>query len=71
MAMDAREEEAIQAVVERLTDAYITTHTPKEIEGAVTEAHAAFKDRPVRDFVPVLVERKARATLDHEASTRQ
>ncbi|MGW2028124.1 three-helix bundle dimerization domain-containing protein [Streptomyces decoyicus] len=71
MAMDAREKEAIQAVVERLTDAYITTRTPEEIEAAVTEAHASFKDRPVREFVPVLVERKARAALDNEASTRE
>lgn len=71
MVVDAREEEAIQAVVERLTDAYITTRTPEEIGAAVTEAHASFKDRPVRDFVPVLVERKARAALDNEAPSRQ
>ncbi|MFE3883029.1 three-helix bundle dimerization domain-containing protein [Streptomyces lydicus] len=70
MARDTREEEAIQAVVERLTDAYVTTHTPKEVEAAVTEAHASFRDRPVRDFVPVLVERRARAALDREASAR-
>ncbi|MGW3008617.1 three-helix bundle dimerization domain-containing protein [Streptomyces sp. NPDC001219] len=33
--------EAIQAVAERLTDAYITTRTPEEIEAAVTEARDA------------------------------
>ncbi|MER5973655.1 hypothetical protein ABT112_28700 [Streptomyces sp. NPDC002055] len=67
--MDAGEEEAIQAVVERLTDADSTTRTPEEIEAAVAEAHASFKDRPVRDFVPVLVERKARAALDNPSTT--
>ncbi|MFF3763963.1 three-helix bundle dimerization domain-containing protein [Streptomyces sp. NPDC001922] len=68
MAVDAREKEAIRAVVERLTEAYGTTRTPEEVEATVAEAYASFKDRPVRDFVPVLVERKARAALDNEAS---
>ncbi|MGW2918450.1 three-helix bundle dimerization domain-containing protein [Streptomyces angustmyceticus] len=71
MAINTREEEAIQAVVERLTDAYRATRTRMEIEAAVTEAHTFFKGRPVRDFVPVLVERKARAALDNAASTGQ
>ncbi|MGI5255835.1 three-helix bundle dimerization domain-containing protein [Streptomyces angustmyceticus] len=56
MAINAREEEAIQAVVERLTDAYHTTRTRMEIEAAVTEAHTFFK---------------ARAALDDAASTGQ
>ncbi|CAM5530667.1 three-helix bundle dimerization domain-containing protein [Streptomyces purpurascens] len=62
MAIDQREEEAIQAVTERLT-AYGATRSPDEIEAAVAAAHASFEDRPVRDFVPALVERKARAAL--------
>ncbi|MGW3661817.1 three-helix bundle dimerization domain-containing protein [Streptomyces sp. NPDC005141] len=33
------------------------------MEAAVAAAHASFKDRPVRDFVPVLVERRVRAAL--------
>ena len=64
MATDAREEEAIQALVEHLTDVYSETHTPEDIKAAVTAAHASFTGRPVRDFIPVLVERKARAALD-------
>ncbi|MGA5360593.1 three-helix bundle dimerization domain-containing protein [Streptomyces purpurascens] len=51
MAIDQREEEAIQAVTERLT-AYGATRSPDEIEAAVAAAHASFEDRPVRDFVP-------------------
>ncbi|MFF4728820.1 three-helix bundle dimerization domain-containing protein [Streptomyces mirabilis] len=48
----------------RLTSAYDETCTPEQVEAAVATAHAAFSDRPVRDFVPVLVERKARALLN-------
>ncbi|MEV6728358.1 MULTISPECIES: three-helix bundle dimerization domain-containing protein [unclassified Streptomyces] len=36
---------------------------PEEIEAAA-EGHASFEGRPVRDFVPVLVDRKVRAVLD-------
>lgn len=67
MAIDTREEDAIRGVVERLKSAYGATHTPAEVEEAVAATHASFSDRPVRDFVPVLVERKARATLGEAA----
>ncbi|MCX4910887.1 three-helix bundle dimerization domain-containing protein [Streptomyces sp. NBC_00878] len=63
MAIDAHEEDAIRGVTKRLTSAYDKTRTTAEIEAAVAAAHASFSDRPVRDFVPVLVERKARAIL--------
>ncbi|WP_362336831.1 three-helix bundle dimerization domain-containing protein [Streptomyces sp. NPDC048277] len=49
--------------MERLKDAFSATHGPAEVEAAVTKAHASFSDRPVREFVPVLVERKARRIL--------
>ncbi|WP_353946061.1 hypothetical protein ABII15_33685 [Streptomyces sp. HUAS MG91] len=62
-AIDTREEEAIRALTERLTETHRVTHTPDEVAAAVAEAHASFHGRPVRDFVPVLVERKARAAL--------
>jgi hypothetical protein len=61
---DAREDDAIRALTERLKAAYATLRTENEVETAVAQAHAAFSDRPVRDFVPVLVERKARRLLD-------
>ncbi|MFD8003091.1 three-helix bundle dimerization domain-containing protein [Streptomyces mirabilis] len=67
MAVETREEDAIRGVVERLTSAYDETCTSEQVEAAVATAHAAFSDRPVRDFVPVLVERKARALLNEAA----
>ncbi len=60
----AHEEDAIRRVVERLTNAFSASHDPAEVEAAVAKAHASFDDRPVREFVPVLVERKARSFLD-------
>lgn len=64
MADTTREEDAIRGVVERLTSAFSPTHSPEEVEAAVAEAHASFAAGTVREFVPVLVERKARAILN-------
>lgn len=64
MADKAREDDAIRGVVERLKDAFSGTHSQAEVEAAVAKAHAHFADRPVREFVPVLVERKARGLLN-------
>ncbi|MFD9818841.1 three-helix bundle dimerization domain-containing protein [Streptomyces violascens] len=58
------EEDAIRTVTERLKHAYSTTRAPEEVERAIAQARAAFSDRPVRDFLPVLVERRARTILD-------
>ncbi|MGW7361910.1 three-helix bundle dimerization domain-containing protein [Streptomyces sp. NPDC054841] len=67
MADKAREEDAIRGVVERLKNAFSTTHSSDEVEAAVTEAHASFNGRPVREYVPILVERKARITLNRSS----
>jgi hypothetical protein len=64
----AREDEAIRGVVERLTNAFSATCSPDDVKAAVATAHASFADRPVREFVPVLVERKARTLLSEPAS---
>ncbi|MFF3710978.1 three-helix bundle dimerization domain-containing protein [Streptomyces phaeochromogenes] len=42
----------------------------KAREAAVAEVHAYFANRPVREFVPVLVERKARAPLSELSGQR-
>jgi hypothetical protein len=63
-----REDEAIRTVTERLKDAFRATYSEAEVERAVARAHASFGDRPVRDFVPVLVERKARVFLDESSA---
>ncbi|MCL6672275.1 MULTISPECIES: three-helix bundle dimerization domain-containing protein [Streptomyces] len=68
MADRDREDDAIRAVVERLSSAYSATHSRIEVEEAVAKAHASFADRPVREFVPVLVERKARIMLKESSS---
>lgn len=64
----AREEDAIHGIVERLTNAFSTTHSPAEVEKAVAKAHASFADRRVCEFVPMLVERKARSILSDRSS---
>ncbi|WP_217559322.1 three-helix bundle dimerization domain-containing protein [Streptomyces sp. GbtcB6] len=64
----AREEDAIHGIVERLTNAFSATHSPAEVEDAVTKAYASFTDRPVREFVPVLVERKTRSILSNHSA---
>ncbi|MGW1507068.1 three-helix bundle dimerization domain-containing protein [Streptomyces mirabilis] len=65
MVGKAREEDVIRGVVERLKSAFSATHGPTKVEAAVAKAHASFSDRPVREFVPVLVERKARSFLNN------
>ncbi|MFD5659242.1 three-helix bundle dimerization domain-containing protein [Streptomyces hirsutus] len=60
---DSRETAAVREVTERLKSAYAGRRTVQEIEAAVGEAYNHLRDRPVRDFVPVLVERRARRIL--------
>ncbi|MEU5046279.1 three-helix bundle dimerization domain-containing protein [Streptomyces griseorubiginosus] len=67
MADKAREDDAVRGVVERLTHIFSATHSPAEVQAAVARAHASFTDRPVHDFVPVLVERRAPALLSGSA----
>jgi hypothetical protein len=67
VADNAREDDAIRGVVERLKNAFSATHSPAEVEAAVAKAHASFSNRPVREFVPVLVERKARTLLSESS----
>jgi len=59
----AREAEAIRRVTEAVADDLADTRDPAEVEQAVEEAHRHYADAPVRDFVPILVEREARAKL--------
>ncbi|WP_328980061.1 three-helix bundle dimerization domain-containing protein [Streptomyces canus] len=67
MADKAREDEAIRGIVERLTGAFSATRSPAEVQSAVAKAHASFADRPVREFIPVLVERQARTLLNESS----
>nr|WP_174266927.1 hypothetical protein [Mycolicibacterium sediminis] len=56
------EQTALAQVEERLVSIYAAL--PRStVEDAVHDARAAFDGRPIRDFVPLLVERRARALL--------
>lgn len=54
-----REEQAIQRLTDRLVDIY----PPERVESAVGTARKRFEGHPVREFVPILIERIARREL--------
>jgi hypothetical protein len=57
------EDAAFAEIVDRLAERY--PHLPTDrIDAAVQEARHHFEQARVRDFVPVLVEREARAWLE-------
>ena len=64
MALATTETETFTHMTDRLTDAYGQRRTPEQIDTAVTAALDHFSDTRLRAFVPVLAERRARATLD-------
>jgi hypothetical protein len=58
----SKEAEAMSRVVERLRQQFPEV-PPDAIDAIVSGHYEAFDGRPVRDFVPVLVERATRADL--------
>jgi erythromycin esterase-like protein len=70
--MDAheREEAAIGAAVSHLVRRFGDTVPPGELEATVRECYGMWPDARVRDFVPVLAERRARERLDQAARRR-
>jgi hypothetical protein len=63
--MDKSEEDrAIHEVVERLTKSFPHAR-PDEVVRAVDEARPEFDQSPIRDFVPLFVERSAKHRLRH------
>ena len=56
------EAEAMARVVERLRQQF--PEMPPDAIDAIVNGHYEFDGRPVRDFVPVLVERATRADLE-------
>ncbi|MBF6166716.1 hypothetical protein IU486_18445 [Streptomyces gardneri] len=59
-----REEQAIRQMTERLVENYTETYPPEHIESTVGAARQKFEGRPVRQFVPILVERLVRRELE-------
>ncbi|GGW79574.1 three-helix bundle dimerization domain-containing protein [Streptomyces galilaeus] len=64
MSSESNEEADIRQVAERIRIAYRNRRTPEQVDIAVCIAVEYFKDSKVRDFVPVLAERRARSLLD-------
>jgi hypothetical protein len=56
------EQQVIDQIAQRLSEAY-TAVAPETIGRVVRDKHADFQGRPVRDFIPLFVERRARAEL--------
>jgi hypothetical protein len=56
------EEMQLAAVEQRLSSMY-ADFPAHEVSSAVRDAHARFEHSRIRDFVPLLVERQARAEL--------
>ena len=56
----------IDQVVQRLTTRFADL-PPEQVADTVQNAHARFEECPIREFVPLLVERRARAELSGNA----
>ena len=66
-AVAAHEAREIDEVIERLRQRFPTVDEDR-IRGVVREEHRTFAGRPIRDFVPVFVERAAAERLRRPAA---
>jgi hypothetical protein len=66
--IELSEQTIIDEVVVRLTTSYpaISTST---VESVVHDIHARYDGRPLRDYIPLFVERNARSELDRLHAT--
>ncbi|QXJ22184.1 hypothetical protein AGRA3207_003145 [Actinomadura graeca] len=58
-----REKQALKEVTDRLRRSFADVYSELQVTDAVATVHRRFDDRPIRDFVPILVERMARERL--------
>ena len=58
--IELSEQQIIDQIAHRLTSQYPTI-SPEEVARRVHEEHARFHGRPIRDFIPLFVERCAKA----------
>lgn len=56
------EQQIIDQLAQRLADAHAAVE-PGRVAAVVHEQYARFEGRPIRDFVPLFVERNAKAEL--------
>jgi hypothetical protein len=61
--IDLSEQTIIDQMVVRLTSRYPTVPA-STVSAVVHDIHSRYDDRPVRDFVPLLVERGAKSELN-------
>ena len=65
-----REQHALGQVTDRLAESFAGRFSPAQVGEKVSTIHHRFDGRPIREFVPVLVERIARDELRHSTSDR-
>lgn len=65
-----RERQALDQVTHRLSRSFSDCFSPAQVGRTVSSIHHRFDGRPIREFVPVLVERIARDELRHSAPDR-
>ncbi|MGX9787518.1 three-helix bundle dimerization domain-containing protein [Mycobacterium sp. MMS18-G62] len=61
--IELSEQTVIEQLVARLTSRYPSI-SEATVSAVVREAHSRYDGKPLRDFVPLLVERNARSELD-------
>ncbi|MGW6495142.1 three-helix bundle dimerization domain-containing protein, partial [Nonomuraea angiospora] len=62
-----REEQAISRATDRLVQLYAGTHSAEHVRAVMEAARKHFNGFPIRDFVPILVERIAHGELAAQA----
>ncbi|WP_153531213.1 three-helix bundle dimerization domain-containing protein [Actinomadura macrotermitis] len=58
-----REQQAMKEVTRRLTTTFADSHPPEQVTHTIDAVYHRFDERPIRDFVPILVERLTRERL--------
>ncbi|MQY18624.1 three-helix bundle dimerization domain-containing protein [Nocardia macrotermitis] len=61
-----REDKALRLLTDQLVADYTATHAEQDVRTVVGEARNRFAGHAIRDFIPILVERVVRRTLDGE-----
>ena len=61
--IELSEQTIIDQLIVRLSERYPAI-SESSVAGVVHDMHARFNGRPLRDFVPLLVERNAKSELD-------
>ena len=66
--IELSEQTVIEQLVVRLTSRYPTI-SQSTVATVVRDVHSRFEGRPLRDFIPLLVERNARSELERLHAT--